>query len=150
MNMKKLDIKFIKSSDKISDAESVRVQVFQIEQGIAQELDFDGKDKEATHIVVYHEKKAVGTGRIRNVDTTSVKIERVAVLSEMRGRGIGKIIMSEIDSHLAKSDIARATLDAQLHAKGFYESLGYVQDGEIFEEVGIPHVVMVKSFEKSS
>ena len=27
---------------------------------------------------------------------------------------------------------------------GFYDKLGYVREGEIFEEVGVDHVLMVK------
>jgi predicted GNAT family N-acyltransferase len=33
-------------------------------------------------------------------------------------------------------------LHAQCSAQGFYERLGFVPRGELFEEVGIPHVEM--------
>jgi predicted GNAT family N-acyltransferase len=62
----------------------------------------------------------------------------------MRGQGIGKLIMLEIDRHLSNTKTSKITLDAQFHAKKFYESLGYTQEGAVFEEVGIPHVVMTK------
>jgi predicted GNAT family N-acyltransferase len=142
--MKNLKARILIPPDSITDAQQVRIKVFQEEQGIGKELDFDGNDHLATHIVVYDGQIPVGTGRIRKIDDITVKIERVAVVSEMRGQGIGKFIMYAIDNHLLETGIKKATLDAQLHAKGFYENLGYNQEGEIFEEVGIPHIVMVK------
>lgn len=144
--MEDLIVKIITPGNQYGDAKEVRKTVFQIEQGIDSRLDFDGNDELATHIVVYHESKPVGTGRMRRVDDRTVKIERVAVIPEMRKKGIGRLIMQTMDNHLAVSGIKRATLDAQLHAKHFYESLGYIQEGEVFEEVGIPHVVMTKEF----
>lgn len=142
--MKNISIKFLTPPDLIKDAEDVRTKVFQVEQKIGRALDFDGLDESATHIVVYEDKIPVGTGRMRTIEKGKVKIERVAVLSALRGQGIGKLIMQAIDEYLLKNQTEEATLDAQLHAKGFYENLGYRQDGEVFEEVGIPHVVMVK------
>lgn len=144
--MRDLQIKILIPPDVITDAEEVRTKVFQEEQGIGRELDFDGNDHLATHIVIYTDQTPVGTGRIRKLDEETVKIERVAVIAEMRKNGIGKLIMRAMHDHLSKTDISRATLDSQFHAKGFYEKLGYEQEGEIFDEVGITHVVMVKRF----
>ncbi|MBW8723134.1 MAG: GNAT family N-acetyltransferase, partial [Polaromonas sp.] len=36
-------------------------------------------------------------------------------------------------------------LYAQRSAEGFYQHLGFVPRGEPFEEVGIPHIEMVKA-----
>ena len=35
-------------------------------------------------------------------------------------------------------------LGAQLTARGFYERLGYVEEGAVFDDAGIPHVMMRK------
>ena len=142
--MENLEIRIVIPEEELSDAEHVRMKVFQEEQGIGREHDFDGHDSSATHIIVYHQNQPVGTGRMRHVDDGVVKIERVAVLSHARGQGIGRLIMDRMHAHLSEIGIAQATLDAQAHAKRFYEGLGYVQQGDIFEEVGLPHVVMVK------
>ena len=145
--MKHLEARVLVPPASITDAQAVRQKVFQEEQGIAKDIDFDGQDESAIHVVIYDTRNPVGTGRIRYLDDNqTAKIERVAVLSELRGLGIGRLIMRHIDSHLATTGASKAVLDAQLHAKGFYESLGYKQEGEIFEEVGIPHVKMVKNF----
>jgi predicted GNAT family N-acyltransferase len=146
--VKQITTKIIVPPNSYEDAKVVRRIVFQKEQGIDGELDFDGNDDTATHVVAYYEKKPIGTGRIRKIADTSAKIERVAVVKDKRKMGIGKLIMKTMDEYLEKSEINTVTLDAQVHAKSFYESLGYVQKGEVFEEVGIPHVVMTKNFRK--
>ena len=35
-------------------------------------------------------------------------------------------------------------LHAQVAVAGFYRRLGYVEEGDLFEEAGIPHVAMRK------
>ena len=147
--MDDLQIKIVLPGDAFADAESVRTKVFQEEQGIGREMDFDGHDGVATHIVVYHQDQPVGTGRMRSVADGVVKIERIAVLPHMRKRGIGKKIMERMHEHLSESDIVKVMLDAQSHAKGFYEGMGYLSEGEEFEEVGMPHIVMVRHLDRT-
>lgn len=144
--MVNLKLVLIQPPGAIEDAMHVRRVVFQKEQLIAATDDFDGNDDVATHIIAYHHEEAVGTGRLRKITDDTVKIERVAVLKKLRGKGIGKLIMRTLDEHAATTGVRRATLDAQSHAKAFYESMGYQQEGEEFEEVGIPHIVMTKQF----
>lgn len=147
--MKELETKIIKSPQSIEDAKSIRIAVFQMEQGIAQEVDFDGEDDKTTHIVVYDGQTPLGTGRIRSLpEEGRFKIERIAVLESARGLGVGREIMNGIHAHLQEIGAIEATLDSQSHASGFYEKLGYVQVGKEFQEAGIPHVVMTKLFKK--
>ena len=128
--MAKILIKTVKTDKELADAKSVRIEVFQKEQRIAKELDFDDKDNEADHVIAYFDKKPVGTMRIRYVDNDKiVKIERMAVLQEFRSQNIGGRMMEY-------------ALDAQDHARKFYEKLGFKQEGEVFMEVGIPHIKM--------
>lgn len=144
--MTKISSKIVKAPDNLDGAFEVRRKVFQEEQGIDGTLDFDGKDESSIHIVVYEDDKPVGTGRIRELEKGNAKIERVAVLSEMRGQGIGKLILEQMHTYLISNNFNSVILDSQYHAKKFYEKLGYSQKGEIFEEVGIPHIVMEKRF----
>lgn len=115
-----------------------------MEQRIDSKLDFDGKDDEADLVIVYLNNQPVGTGRIIYIKSNIAKIERVSVLPEFRKRGLGEKIMNFIADYLIGKNLSEIILDAQLQAKDFYEKLGYQQKGDIFEEVGRPHVVMVK------
>ena len=122
----------------------IRYQVFQIEQGVDPALEFDGKDEQAIHLLAYLNQIAVGTARLRLLNPQTAKIERVAVLSEMRGLGIGKQIMETALEVLKSANVAEVQIHAQEQVRNFYLGLGFVPEGAVFEEAGIPHVKMKK------
>ncbi len=139
-----MHVKHASTPQEVEDAKLVRKLVFQIEQCIDEALDFDDNDDHALHFVAYDEGP-VGAARVRFPDDANrAKIERVSVIPKYRGKGVGKDIMMKIDEHLRELGVSEIYLDAQSHVKNFYEKLGYTQIGDEFEEVGIPHVVMVK------
>lgn len=142
--MDEAKIKIAKNKAEILAAKEVRREVFQIEQGIDPKLDFDGKDEKSDLVVAYSNDEAVGTARIRYIAKKTAKLERLAVLKAYRKSGIGRKIMDYIISYLQKEGVKDIALDAQEHAKGFYEKIGFKQKGEIFEEAGIPHIEMWK------
>jgi predicted GNAT family N-acyltransferase len=120
----------------------IRYQVFQIEQGVDPSLEFDDQEEQATHLLAYLNQKAVGTARLRMLDPYTAKIERVAVLSEARGLGIGRRIMETALEVLKSANVAEVQIHAQEQVRNFYLSLGFVPEGAGFEEAGIPHVKM--------
>ncbi len=124
--------------------EKIRTQVFQDEQGVEIKLDFDGKDKICQQLIAYLDKKAVGTARIRYLDEKRAKIERLAVVTSARGKGIGKKIMLYALEVIGSEKVAEVIVNAQEYIKGLYQQLNFQQVGETFEEAGIPHVKMVK------
>ena len=91
--MKSLRIKTVEYRNEIAAIKHIRTKVFQSEQGVSAELEFDGLDDEAVHLLAYLDDQAVGTARIRNIDAVTAKIERLAVLPEARKQGIGKKLM---------------------------------------------------------
>lgn len=143
-----IKIKLVEYDSELENAQSVRIKVFQEEQGISKELDFDGRDKESDNIIVYDNDKPIGVARVRYIQEKEkriAKVERVAVLPEYRGKGIGRKIMEFIHEYLEKNkEIDEIKLEAQEYAKEFYEKIGYEQKGYTFEEVGKPHVEMRK------
>lgn len=124
--------------------QSVRYSVFQVEQGVSAELEFDGQDEVATHFIAWLDGKAVGTVRVRFLGDNLAKIERLAVLLEARGTGTGRALMEKALGFLTERDVSEVLIHAQAYLQGFYESLGFAAEGERFEEAGIPHVKMRK------
>jgi predicted GNAT family N-acyltransferase len=137
-----IQIKHCKNKKELEDAKLVRKQVFVVEQNIDSEIESVG-DEKCDHFVAYSDNLPVGGGRINYSNPNTAKIERMAVLKNSRGSGIGgKILGSMINFSKNKEGINCVILDAQYHAKGFYEKYGFQPDGEIFEEVGLPHIKM--------
>ncbi len=116
----------------------IRTSVFTLEQHVPEDLDFEGKDPDATHALVRDGNQYVGTGRMLD----DGHIGRVAVLKEYRQKGFGKSIISALIDEASRLGIQRVFLGAQLHAVDFYKKLGFSEYGEIFLDAGIEHIHM--------
>lgn len=122
----------------------IRTKVFQEEQGVASELEFDGLDQNAIHLLAFLNNRAVGTARIREIDRDTAKIERLSVLPEARNQGIGRKLMEKALETISPMNKSRAIVHAQEYIAPFYQRLGFKKVGEKFSEAGIPHVKMIK------
>jgi predicted GNAT family N-acyltransferase len=140
--MNTLSFKAVSYAEAAAAIQAVRQAVFQVEQQIAPALDFDGLDTEALHLVAYLGAEAVGTARIRFLSDRLAKLERVAVLSDYRGQGIGAALVCAAIDALQQQHIAEIKLNAQRSSQGFYQKLGFEPQGSPFEEAGIPHIEM--------
>ena len=128
----------------------LRRTIFIEEQGVDETLEMDGLDDSATLIVLYLNNQPIGCARYRVLDT-AVKVERVGVLKEYRGQGLGQEIMAFVEAQILEyTDKPWITLNAQLTAKQFYLRLGYVPIGEQFSEANILHQKMMKELIRST
>ena len=126
----------------------LRRTIFIEEQGVDETLEMDGLDDSATLIVLYLNNQSIGCARYRVLDT-AVKVERVGVLKEYRGHGLGQEIMAFVEAQILEyTDKPWITLNAQLTAKQFYLRLGYVPIGEQFSEANILHQKMMKELRR--
>ncbi|HEY9640757.1 MAG TPA: GNAT family N-acetyltransferase [Coleofasciculaceae cyanobacterium] len=122
----------------------IRSLVFQQEQGVEPALDFDGLDQSIPHIVAYCEGLPVGTARIRRLSDQVAKLERMAVLANYRGQGIGRELLKAGINFANCQNILELRLNAQIQAREFYEKLGFEAYGDEFDEAGISHIAMRK------
>ncbi len=77
--MLKLNYKFVESDDEIKEAFQVRKGVFVEEQGISEDLELDGCDSKALHMVVQYRERIIGTARVLFTSPGVAKIERMAI-----------------------------------------------------------------------
>ena len=117
---------------------SIRNDVFTREQHIDEELDFDGQDHDAVHVLVACQDRYVGTGRM----LADGHIGRLAVLKAYRGRGLGAVAVQALVEEAESRGMRRVYLGSQIHAIGFYEKLGFSTYGEPYVEADIEHVYM--------
>lgn len=141
-----MEIRVITAEEKEekSAALALRRDVFVREQQVPESLEQDEWDATATHFLAYVSDAVAGTARFRLIAPKVAKVERVAVLSRFRGRGIGRALMEKIERYAAKSGVSEIVLHAQDHAVPFYEKLGYRVQGSPFMDAGIPHLKMSK------
>mgnify|MGYP001184729344 FL=1 len=131
----------VAETDDLPACLALRRAVFIEEQAVPEALEVDGLDAGAIHLLATLDGRPVGTARLL-VDGDHAKIGRVAVLRELRGRGIGAAIMREAVAALRRRGVREARLGAQVHALAFYEGLGWEAHGPEFDDAGIPHRAM--------
>ncbi len=129
----------IEVSEDIATCLRLRRIVFIDEQGVPEVDEVDGLDGEAVHLLASQDALAVGTARLM-VKSDALKIGRVCVLPEHRGKGIGQALIEKaLEYGRSQSGLERAELGAQKSAISFYEPLGFVAIGPEFMDAGIPH-----------
>lgn len=116
----------------------VRFTVFVDEQRVPPEMEMDEWDERSRHVLATVGDRVVGTGRL----LPDGHIGRVAVLQAFRGKGVGQLLMEELMRMGKSSGMTKFVLSAQTQATVFYERLGFVVCGSVYEEAGIPHVEM--------
>lgn len=140
-----LEIKWIDSENdtRLEDAFYVRRKVFIKEQNVPEEDEFDEKDSVSHHVVIYATGKPVATGRLFKTGEDWL-IGRIAVLKDLRGKHLGKLIVENLLERAAEIEEADVHVHAQTHAVNFYKKLGFIAFGDTFLEAGIEHISMVK------
>jgi Predicted acyltransferase len=129
------------------DAVSIRLNVFEIEQGIPCEIEIDEYDKAADHFLITADGIPAGCARMIYKDHDTVKLGRIAVLKEYRKHGIGKALCDFMINEASAKGYKKAMLGAQIQAVGFYEKIGFQSYGDSYLEGGIDHVDMIKTLE---
>jgi predicted GNAT family N-acyltransferase len=128
-----------KNQKEVLDNSYVRGLVFIEEQGIDWAIEFDGLDPQCVLFTAYINDIAVGAARL-----FGNKVGRVATLKEYRGQGVASEMMKRIEEYSKENGIQKLKLHAQLYIKEWYEHLGYIAEGDIFQEAEIDHIKMTK------
>lgn len=127
----------------------LRQQVFVIEQNCAY-LDADGLDPQSWHLLAWTSGPApqlVACLRIvppgqRHAEPS---IGRVATATEVRRTGLGlELVAKGVARCLHLYPRQPIRISAQAHLQDFYGRLGFMSEGDGYEEDGIPHVAMLR------
>ncbi|MFJ8646656.1 GNAT family N-acetyltransferase [Streptomyces sp. NPDC093546] len=132
---------------------AVRREVFVVEQGVPEEIEYDAYDATAVHVLAVRraDGTALGTGRLLYGPDAAGKtggaegvgsLGRLAVAKTARGLGVGVALVRAIEEAARARGLAAVDLHAQTHALRFYERLGYAAYGAEFHDAGIPHLAM--------
>jgi ElaA protein len=128
----------------LSTCLAIRRTVFIENQNVPEADEVDGLDPICTHFLALEDGEPAGTARLRITEERHAKIERVAVLERFRGRAIGAALMHAAEAAALELGHREAILGAQVQVIAFYEKLGWIAEGPIFMDAGIPHRKMKK------
>lgn len=96
------------------------------------------RDQSAIHFVARHDDTVIGCV-IGQPIMDCVKIRQMVVAEAFRGQGVGVQLLQALEQFFMRQKVFHAMMHARLEAVPFYEKQGYQCEGEIFQEVGIPH-----------
>jgi predicted GNAT family N-acyltransferase len=135
------DVTLCQWPDAADDLRAVRHDVFVVEQGVPEALEWDEADAGALHaLATAANGHAIGCARL----LPDTHIGRVAVRRAWRGRGVGTALLLRLVAAAYARGDRQAILNAQVAAMPFYARYGFVARGEVFDEAGIPHRVMTR------
>ena len=124
----------------------LRNEVFVVEQDCVFQ-DADDKDQGCFHLMGFVNEKLVAYARL--VPPGHIykepSIGRVVTSPTYRNKQAGRFLMTESIIHcetlFGKMPIK---IGAQLYLKKFYESFGFKQTGDVYDEDGIDHIHMIR------
>lgn len=120
----------------------IRAKVFVEEQGVPPDLEWDGLDEHAYHVIAYApDDTPIGTGRLLQ----DGQIGRICVLKEWRGKGVGRSVLDMLLVTANKMGYDVVKLHAQTRVLDFYLRRGFAKQGKEFMEAGIPHIAMIRN-----
>jgi len=149
-----LTVRPVLSDAEWAHARAIRQRVFVEEQACPPEEEWDAHDwpddrgRTCRHLLGWLDGAPVAAARWRPVEKPTgkaVKLERFAVLPELRGRGLGREMIAAALADARAAGHTRFVLHAQAHLEGLYAGFGFVREGEPFWEAGIPHVRMTRA-----
>ncbi|MGD8957429.1 MAG: GNAT family N-acetyltransferase [Chromatiaceae bacterium] len=118
---------------------TIRFAVFVDEQGVPAELEQDDRDPGAIHLLVTSQAgEPIATARM----LADGQIGRMAVLPDWRRRGIGAAMLRRLVAIASAQGRREVFLHAQCQAEPFYRRLGFIAEGEEFQDAGISHRLM--------
>lgn len=116
----------------------IRTVVFIEEQLVTPEFEWDDIDAGAVHLLAMYKNQPIGCLRIIQHE----KIGRMAVLSNWRGLGVGKMLLTAAIDICRLHGSKQIYLSAQTHAILFYLRAGFQITSAEYTDVHIPHVDM--------
>ncbi|MCG8334634.1 MAG: GNAT family N-acetyltransferase [Proteobacteria bacterium] len=135
--------KIVTTQDEMLKAYSIRSIVFVEEQHCPYDIDIDGKDFSALHVLGEIDNEPFATGRMRFIGEW-VKLERLAIRQAYRGKGYGNRLIEFMINTARENGYNNIKLHAQTQTLDFYIKHGFEPKGDFFFEADIEHQLMVR------
>jgi predicted GNAT family N-acyltransferase len=134
-----IECRAISGANEFARCAAIRTEVFVVEQRVPPEEEMDELDRDAVHVLAWHDGTPVATGRLILGENGDARIGRMAVLRPHRRHGVGSAVLLKLMEIARERGVQRISLAGQLHAIPFYERFGFVARGDVFVEAGIEH-----------
>lgn len=124
----------------------LRNEIFIVQQNCVYQ-DLDNKDLYCHHLMLTSNKKLIAYARLvpPGISYDEMSIGRVVTSNDVRGKGVGKKLMALAIEYCRKIfGEGPIRIGAQYYLKNFYNDFGFNETGEVYDEDGIDHILMIK------
>ena len=111
--------------------------------GMAQGTEQDSYEDSAFHLIALWDGEIVGSGRLRKLSEELGSIAYVCVLPEFQSQGIGTQLIQKLIEVAQEQNLKRVRLMARLNTLTFYQNIGFIEQNEPIDFLGIPHQFMI-------
>lgn len=104
------------------------------------------RDEILRHFAAFDAKgEVLGTVLLGVQSDSCVRARQVSVHPSAQGKGVGALLMRFVEEAGRKDGYTEMMLHARETAVPFYTRLGYIAEGDFFEESTLPHIYMHKT-----
>lgn len=124
----------------------LRNEVFVVEQNCVFQ-DADNKDQHCHHLLLWDNDTLVAYARLlpKGLAYEEMSIGRIISAPAYRGTGAGKLLVQKaLEACKELFGEGSIKIGAQLYLKKFYETFGFIQTSDVYDEDGIDHIEMMK------
>ena len=126
--------KDVKTGDEMRQAQRIRELVLEFEQGFPHDVNIDGYDDAAYHVLMLDGERPVGTARVRETNPGEGMIARIAVLRSHRGNGLGERLIRELERAAVRQGLRTIHVEPHAHLDAFFERQGYLRTAGPFTQ----------------
>lgn len=140
-----LTLEWIEADDpRMAEVHAVRHEALFAPFGVPRDDRWDDEGADRCHLTAIIDDDVVGYACLVLDPEGTGHVRQVSVAEHVRGRGVGREIMLEVEREAARRRLPLIWLNARCTAEGFYHRLGWRTVGGVFPSgrTGVPHVRM--------
>jgi len=140
--MPQVDIHPVKNQQELEEMFYQRWLVLRSPLGMEIGSERDNHEDGALHLIAMCDRKIIASARLRELSPKLGSISYVAVLPQFQNQGIGTKLIKQLIAKAQQKNLKTLRLMSRINAIKFYQKLGFSEQENPFEYLGIPHIFM--------
>ena len=120
-----ISIKEVRTAKELKQAQKIGQQVLEKEQGFPHDVNIDGLDPSADHVLALDDEVPVATARLTIPAEGEGMIARIALIPSYRGMGLGKRIIRKLEIVAKRRRLRTLYVQPHAHLETFFRNLDY-------------------------
>jgi predicted GNAT family N-acyltransferase len=137
-----INIRPVENEQELEEMFYQRWLVLRSPLGMERGSERDNHEDNAVHLIAMCDDKIIGSARLRELSPELGSISYVAVLPEFQNQGIGTKLIKNLITKAQAKNLKAVRLMSRINAIKFYHKLGFTEQDNPFDFLGIPHIFM--------